>query len=381
MFKSLRIFSFFFLLIITISCDELDQIETISKEFSQLREQAVLALNDALNELQNESADWQSVLKELDQNLDKQVQAVLTYNIPYITGRANSQFLSSILCVKESAKDDVVYLLQFIRAELITGIYPERPRPKVCTTVPQVLDLNAPIDTRRSIFYTTFNIHSQDSISARLFNGVTNLPLDIPMSKLAFPDISTITLAIDIFPDSTLSNYSHLQLLYSHEIISSISLIPKSNTPPVIEDALTEEKTLIYVPPHTFGDKDFNGNGPKIRGDVYLMNDATRIYAQIRMDAIETAPDWTAAIGVQDWVPIYTVKTGFLIYKFKEPYQYDNILQNTGVDYVDSSTDDYTIDTRVGRATVVGDVVGLDAGIKTKITLDLRRFQLEIIKQ
>lgn len=379
--KSFKFAILVFLFINLCGCDNLDQVEDIGNEMARLREQAVLSINDALNALQNNSSDWQSVLIELDRNLDKRIQDVLTYNIPYITDRANSKFLSSVLCVKESVKDDVIYFLQYIRAELITGVYPSMPHPKICTTIPHVLDLNAPNNLRNQIIYTGYNIHSQDSISARLLNGNTSISFVISKNKIAFPDLFTITLSIDNISDSTLTDFSHIQLLFGSNVISSISIIPKSLTPPIIESVLTDEKTLIYIPPHTFGDKEFDGNGPRIRVDLYLMSDATRVYAQIRMDAIETAPDWTAAVGVQDWIPIYTVKPGYLIHQFKEPYRYDNILQNNGIDYIDGSTADYIIDTSVGRATIVGDAIGLDAGISTKTILDLRGFQLEIIKQ
>ena len=109
----------FFFCLFPISCDITDTLKT---EVTVLREQAVLSLNDAINTLQNQSTDWKPVLKDLETKIDKRVQDVLTYNIPYITNLASQRALSSVLCVKESVKDEVLYYLQVVRAELVTDI-------------------------------------------------------------------------------------------------------------------------------------------------------------------------------------------------------------------------------------------------------------------
>ena len=46
----------------------------------------------------------------------------------------------------------------------------------------------------------------------------------------------------------------------------------------------------------------------------------------------------------------------------------------------DESVDDYIMETVVGRAILVGDVVGDEAGSRTKITLNLKPFNIEIQK-
>ena len=365
----------FFFCLFPISCDITDTLKT---EVTMLREQAVLSLNDAINTLQNQSTDWKPVLKDLETKIDKRVQDVLTYNIPYITNLASQRALSSVLCVKESVKDEVLYYLQVVRAELVTGILPPLPQTKICATSQVTLDLNSPRNIRNQIVYTGYYIHTKDSIKAFLVNDLVRL--EIPKNKIGYPDISTITLSLTDYSDAVLTNYTHLQLMYNKDVISSIGIDKKLPDPPVIEIARTWQREIIWIPPHTNGNMDFNGNGPRMVSHVYLKNDGTRVFAQIYLYAQETKSDWTTAAGTSQWVEIYTVKDGYRINRLKEATDYLNILRNNNVDYVDSSTEDYIVETVVGRAIVVGDTEGDEAGTRTKINLNIKSFDVEIQK-
>lgn len=376
----MKIFSFVSLCVffsfLPISCSRLD---AIKDEMTQLREQSVLALNDGINALQNESANWQGVLKDLENNMDKRIQDILTYNIPYITNLASQRALSTVLCVKENVKDEVIYYLLVARSELITGIKPSLPATKICLTSILTLDLNAPRNIRNQVVYTGYYIHTKDSIKAYLVNNTTKT--EIPFSKLGFPDISNITLSLTDYTDVTLSNYTHLQLYYNKEVISSIGIDKKLPAPPVILTAYTRRETFPFIPPHTYGDRDFAGKGPKMISHFYLKHDGTRVYAQIYLFAQETTSDWTTAAGYSVWKEIYTVPTGYRINYIVDPTSYGNILRVNNVDYVDTSHGDHIMETVVGRAILVGDTSGSEAGDKTKISFEnLKPFQIQIQK-
>ncbi|MBL7816168.1 MAG: hypothetical protein JNL70_14210 [Saprospiraceae bacterium] len=374
--KVIKLLSFclFFALLPT-SCDITENIES---ELTVLREQAVAALNNGINALQNESTDWKSVLKDLETKIDKRVQDVLTYNIPYITNLASQRALSSVLCVKESVKDEVVYYLQVVRAELVTGKLPPLPHTKICATSLLTLDLNAPRSIRNQIIYTGYYLHTKDSLHAVLVND--SVQLEIPKSKLGFPDISNFTLSLTDYSDALLSNFTHLQLMYNKDVISSIAIDKKLPEPPVIEIASTQIRNIIWIPPHTNGNKDFDGDGPRMISHVYLKQDGRKVYASVYLYAQETKSDWTTAMGTSNWIEIYTVKDGYRINKIKDPTDYLNILKVNNLDYVDNSVEDYTMETVVGRAIVVGDTEGDEAGSRTKISLNLKSFDVEIQK-
>jgi hypothetical protein len=366
---------FLFFCFFPTSCDITDTLKT---EVTVVREQAVISLNDAINTLQNQSTDWKPVLKDLETKIDKRVQDALTYNIPYITNLASQRALSSALCVKESVKDEVLYYLQVVRAELITGILPPLPQTKICATSQVTLDLNSPRNIRNQIVYTGYYIHTKDSIKAFLVNDTARL--EIPKNRLGYPDLSTITLSLTDYPDATITKYTHLQLMFNKDVISSIGIDKKLPDPPVIETATTWQREMIWIPPHTNGNRDFEGAGPRMVSHVYLKHDGTKVFAQIYLYAQETKSDWTTAAGTSQWVEIYSVKDGYRINRIKEPADYLNILRNNNVDYVDNSILDYIVETVVGRAIIVGDTEGDEAGSKTKINLNIKPFNVEIQK-
>lgn len=361
----------------THSCKKLDR---IISGVTELREQTVLALNDGVNTLQNESSDWQSVLKDLELKIDKRINDILTYNIPYIINYASQRALSTILCIKESIKDDVIYFLEVAIAELITGVKPPLPATKICLTSILTIDLNAPRSIRNQVVYTGYNIHTKDFIIAYLINVNTGTKTEIPRSKLGFPDISNITLSLVDYSDAILNSYTHLELYYNEEVISSIGIDKKVIVPPVVLTEYTKAETIVFIPPHTYGDRDHKGNGPTMISHVTLKCDATRVYAQIYLYARETKYDWTTASGYSVWKEIYRVPSGYRINSIKDPKSYRNILRVNGKDYVDTSIEDHIMETVVGRATLVGDADGNEAGTRTKITLSLKRFKIEIQK-
>jgi hypothetical protein len=361
------------------SCGLVDSVNEIKSELTQLREQSVLALNDGINALQNSSSDVLTVLKDVEGRMDKRIQDVLTYNIPYITNLASQRLLSSVLCIKESVKDEAIYYLQVARAELITGILPPLPHTKICLTSVSTIDLNAPRGLRNQVIYTGYYIHTQDSIKAFLVNGANSI--EIPKDKLGFPDISNITVSLVNYSDDVLKLYTHLQLRYNKTVISAIGIDPVRITPPVIETAYTRRETMVFIPPHTYGDREFGGNGPKMISHLYLRQDGNRVYAQVYLSARETRSDWTTAEGSSQWVEIYTVRSGYKINRLLDNTTYLHLLRaSNGADYVDTNHEDHIMETTVGRATLVGDTSGDEAGSRTKITLNLKTFAVEIQK-
>lgn len=367
-----------FFLSATTSCKKIDR---IVDEMTQLREQTVLALNDGINALENQSSDWQFVLKDLERNIDKRINDILTYNIPYIVNLASQRALSTVLCVKENVKDEVIYYLQVAIAELTTGVKPPLPATKICLTSLLTIDLNAPRSIRNQVVFTGYYIHTKDSIKAYLEDVTGGRTQIISKSRIGFPDISNITVSLADYSDDVLSTYTHLELYYNEEVISSIAIDKKLAAPPIIETVYTNAESLINIPPHTNGDRDFGGNGPIMVSHLYLKKEATRVLAQVYLKAKETRHDWTTAEGYSGWKVIYIAPSGYQIKSIIDPVTYKHIIRINGADYVDNSVLDFTRDFDIGRVTLVGDTNGPEAGSKTKIVISkLKRFKIQIQK-
>jgi hypothetical protein len=119
-----------------------------------------------------------------------------------------------------------------------------------------------------------------------------------------------------------------------------------------------------YTPPHTRGDRDFGGHGPKVWCEVALsVRNGTEIWATVSMRAEETQHDWTTAAGQQD----------FLIYTHPRPIA--AIVSDTSSDayYEDSNHDEDVVEKGGGELVrqfiFVGDTRGDEAGTRTKVLI------------
>jgi hypothetical protein len=146
------------------------------------------------------------------------------------------------------------------------------------------------------------------------------------------------------------------------EVVSSLG---------IIQDSTEEEELFLgedtYTPPHTRGDMEFNGNGPKVWCEVSIapINNATQLQLRIWMKAEETRSDWTTAEGTSYDI-IFTAEPG---------KQIKQILTatNDSYYYID---DDHLPDEFLGNSAglvnkyiFVGDTAGDDAGIDTKVAI------------
>ena len=374
--KTLQICSILlFFSFLQFSCKKLDPVQD---EMARLKDEAIIALNDGINTFEDQSGDWQAILKDLENKIDKRVEDLLTYNMTYINNLAKQRGLSTVACVKENLKDEVLYYLEMARSQLLTGVLPALPATTICQTSLSAIDLNKAMDTRSQVIYSGYFIHNKDSIKAFWVNEGSKS--EIPASKITFPDISTIKVSLVDYADATITTYTQLQLFYNNEVISSIGIDKKSANPnPVVKDK-TRTQTIVFIPPHTNGDRDFSGNGPKMTANLSLTQNGLKVFAQVYLSARETKSDWTTASGYSKNFEIYTVPSGYRITRLTSPSGYVGILKKNGIEYVDTNHNDETITTFVGSATLVGDVSGPEAGDKTKITLVLNPFNIEIQK-
>lgn len=128
-------------------------------------------------------------------------------------------------------------------------------------------------------------------------------------------------------------------------------------------------RTFTYTPPHTRGDKDFNGNGPRVVVDAWVEHDDTQIYFVTKMIAEETKPDNTTAEGTTRSL-MYSAPVGRRITSLGGETKWPGI-----VSYYDSNHNVDKFDTPLGPVSVFGDHKGDDAGTYTKVVFgDINRF-------
>lgn len=140
-----------------------------------------------------------------------------------------------------------------------------------------------------------------------------------------------------------------------------IDYVPAGVAPPqvVTVDGIAP---ITYVPPHVRGDRDFDGNGPRIFCSVTLqIRNGNELWVRIYMYAGETKSDWTTAAGFNDF-HIYThsrliteiVSDTASAYSYTDYDHEDDIFPNSAGELV-------------SKFNFIGDTRGDEAGTKTRV--------------
>jgi hypothetical protein len=125
-------------------------------------------------------------------------------------------------------------------------------------------------------------------------------------------------------------------------------------------------RTVEYTPPHTKGDRDFKGHGPRVNIEVYVMHTRRQITFEVSMHARETKKDWTTASGRHSQV-MYKAPAGKYIKAVHGKQKWYKL-----VSYVDT---DHEVDRfnnpELGLIRVWGDTSShIDAGYETRVIFE-----------
>ncbi|MCA9218297.1 MAG: hypothetical protein KDB27_34750, partial [Planctomycetales bacterium] len=203
---------------------------------------------------------------------------------------------------------------------------------------------------------------------------------------------------VDAFEIVTDTEYGNEAGLLTRATVSfnsiNVHLVPKTNDDTVRELQLPSQQ---FIPPHVsfagqrLGDRDFADHGPKINSRVCLrVNASGDLEARIEMDAIEwdganPRSDYTRAYGIQDWYKVFGVTehgNGRRIANVISPtcgsWQYLD-------DFYASRLEGHLEDDfwpgdggLVRQWKFIGDSVGDDAGVRTKVVVDFNPILVEL---
>jgi hypothetical protein len=126
-----------------------------------------------------------------------------------------------------------------------------------------------------------------------------------------------------------------------------------------------------YIPPHTRGDRDFGGHGPRVWCNVQVrVRNQTEIWAEVYMKAQETQQDWTTAEGTETF-RVYTHDRPILDIvsdAFSDVYYQDH----------DHAEDVITLSggELVKQFVFVGDTRGSEAGTRTGVVISFNPIKI-----
>lgn len=149
-----------------------------------------------------------------------------------------------------------------------------------------------------------------------------------------------------------------------------------------------------YVPPHTYGDREYDGHGPIVDASVSYHVESYGIYADVAMSATETKSDWTTAKGSSRFWFFYP-KNGYYINRVgQQAASYGSVyatnVSNVGASnsrtfrYTDTDHENdvwnYTRSNLVASVSFVGDTKGKEAGTRTGMTVNSEVTMIELCR-
>ena len=155
---------------------------------------------------------------------------------------------------------------------------------------------------------------------------------------------------------------------------------PRSTSPETVVKTLPSTRILGFTPPHTRGDRDFNGKGkgPFVEIRTSIVANNTTIKAKVFMTAQEGRWDWTTAEGEEDYVIHQNI--------IEPGWRIRRILSDTSslASYTDDDhdTDILSLGSNelVNRFEVIGDTKGDEAGTKTSVSVFFNPIRVELEK-
>jgi hypothetical protein len=338
-------------------------------------ERTDLILDQAISQLTNAQADWQNVLKDTVNKLTDDAQSTVRNEVNDLLQRGIASTSGELRCDADFMVNRIRNGLIRIKEELLHQ--PVDPlEPQLCNLVPLAID-RALVPARLNVleiygydFDTTpITVLLQSTSGTTDVSHILNKPTHYHM---------TLTLGGSTGVQLDAAS-QRLILKWSGREISSIAVIQPVT--PVCRTQIVQKQpsSFTFVPPHTRGDTEYNGHGPKTYAEVQLVNNGTSVVAKGYMKAEETKDDWTTAEG--RWSEtVFVPDPGWRVSQLLVGTQSGCASFSSCMTYTDSNHDPDIFaagNGPVSRFEFVGDTDGDEAGTRTKVTVTYNVLKFE----
>jgi hypothetical protein len=328
-------------------------------------------LDGGIARLDNNSAEWQSVLEDMQSKLTTDAQSTIRNEITQLIQRSVEAVSSNIKCIIDLVGTRVKENLLRIRAELL-GVPAPAIEPFICTSIPSVVDMSLSAEQRNRVELYGFDFDTTPAVQVALQNASGSVDvsqdLDRPTQYLM-----TLNLGASGIPVNATSQ--RLVLNWQGKVISTIAVIQPQTPVCQTKSVQFTPPSITYLPPKIgSGDAEFGGNGPDVTVSVNLTKAGNSVDARIYMRAIETKSDWTEAAGTIT-KQVYIAPPGWTLESIDSPL-------NDSVHYVDTNIfpDNFNGGGPVAQFVITGDTEGDDAGRTTKADISFNEMKMTLLQ-
>lgn len=353
---------------------------------------AIDEFDRAISALTQQSSDWQVVLQNLEADIAADVQSTLRTEVRNLAENTVSATGVEFRCDAEFLRMRAERELRRIRNELAvllnaTGVTPIPiqpeipPEPYICAAVPTAVNLALEAERR-----TVLDVYGFDLKSASITAVIVEVGERRNVTS-ALGIISDMHMVLDLTETGANPIGKSRQIVFSWngESQSVIPILsPNTQVTCAVQPQRVDAHTQSFVPDHSDGDKDFDGNGPcvKLQLWVKINEDGTELYSTYYMKAFECdgsfdnpESDYTTARANGRVTLFRVVNPGDRILGFDvDPYM--------KVEYIDTDHEDDIVFTSGTQPTekliFVGDTDGDEAGTRTGVEIHFRQINVQV---
>lgn len=343
-------------------------VDKIFGKADDITEKVISSLDNAIGQLNSAQANYQEILQKLIEELPQEVHSTITNDVSNLLNRTIAAAGAEFKCNIDFLRIRVQQALIRIKAKFLNQPMPPI-EPQLCMVVPLAIDMNlVPQHLNKLEFYGyDFDLTNIEVILENVNNRINVTDkLDIPTHYHM-----TINLGSN---GVRLSNKSkRLILRWNNKDISTIAVIQPN--PNICESSTYQFQppTISYMPPLTYGDREFAGNGPEVTAYVNLrIEDRRKIIARVYMKAKENKKNWTTAEGFKDFI-IYTSDPNKVIESIITP-------TSDSYFYIDDNIymDEFPGSGLVRKFRFMGDGEGDDVGYHTRVEIDFNNIRIQL---
>lgn len=330
------------------------------------------ALDDAILALQAESADWKTVIDNLQRTLPAEAQGIIRTEIQNTLVRATAAAETQIQCVVDFVRARVGEDLRQIKA-LVTGGTMVR-RPRICEVVPDAIRLDLQPNRRDLVTYHGYNL---DKANFRVrveqrqggYLEFGNVALDQP---------THYKLTLNLSASGIELSSQHRRVILQWDGGNSEVAVVVPSLPPcekTVENVNLGERT--YIPPWdpSTGDREFWGKVDiTVRTSIQMVGD--RLRGRVYMKAEQWDDDHTRAEGTDSFDTSFVVPSGWRFVSFVTPTTDEMQYRDTDWedDYFERSSG------LVRRYVVVGDTGTAEAGTRTSVRVTFNPVAVRLVQ-
>lgn len=355
-------------------CDLINKIkEMLGVTVPNATEQAIAVIDRGINELGVASANWQDIMNTVIEELPEEVQSTITNEVSNLLQRGIAAVGAEFRCNVDFLRIRMRQGLQGVKAKLLGGELPP-VEPHLCQLVPSAIDMSLEQNRRNKIEFFGYDFDATN-VQVFLDNGSGEVDITRHLDR---PTHYAMTLNLGASGVQLNAQSKRIILRWNGRNISTMAVIQSA---PDICQSMVRSFAIPNVsvmpvhaamPGKSRGDREFDGNGPRMYCSVALLNEGSRVRARIYVTAGETKHDWTYGIR-EKYFTIYSVDPGYVI---------ESIVTPTFASY--SYTDnDHALDVFAGNGPVQkfmfnGDGNGADIERNTKVEIQFNPIRVQL---